>query len=267
MPPYVPTDDPTDRRDEILLKIIPEDRRRAYDSHDVIEVLADRGSFFEVGPDWGRSLVTGLCRFGGYPVGILANNPMHIGGALDAQGSQKQARFIEFCDTFHIPLIYLVDVPGFMIGQAAEKEGTLRKGMRALQAMAEATVPMVTVPMVTVHVRKGFGMALDTTANTERLTLRVAWPTAEWGSIPIEGGVFAAHRREIEAAPDPVAYRVGFEARLLEQASPWKPAERFGVDEMLDPTETREFIYRFIKASQGSIRTSLGPKLRCGTRV
>ncbi|MFQ5873236.1 MAG: acyl-CoA carboxylase subunit beta [Dehalococcoidia bacterium] len=262
MPPHATTDDPPDRRDEVLLEIMPEDRRRAYDPHDIIEVLVDRGSFFEIGPDWGRALITGLCRFGGYSVGILANNPMHIGGALDAQAAQKQARFVEVCDTFHIPLVYLVDVPGFMIGEAAERDATLRKGMRALQALMEATVPMVTV-----HTRKAFGMACNATANPERLHLRVAWPTAEWGDMPIEGGVAAAFRREIEAAPDPDAYRAEVEARLLKDASPWGTAEAFGVEELIDPTETRGFITRFLKAAQGSIKTNLGPKSRTGIRV
>ena len=262
MPPYIPTDDPPDRHDELLLEIIPEDRRRAYDSHDVIEVMVDRGSFFEIGPDWGRSLITGLCRFGGYPVGVMASNPIHIGGALDAQAAQKQTRFVELCDTFHIPLVYLVDVPGFMIGEAAEREGTLRKGMRALQAMMEATVPMVTV-----HMRKAFGMACNATANPDRLLLRLGWPTGEFGDMPVEGGVAAAFRREIDAAEDPDAFRAEIEARLLEDSSPWKTAEAFGLEEMIDPTETREYIYRFIKAAQGSIRTNLGPKYRCGIRV
>lgn len=262
MPPYVATDDPPDRRDEEFLRLIPEDRRRAYDSHDIIELMSDRGSFFEIGPDWGRSLITGLCRFGGYPVGVLASNPMHIGGALDALAAQKQTRFIELCDTFHIPLVYLVDVPGFMIGEAAEREGTLRKGMRALQAMMEATVPMITV-----HMRKAFGMACNATANPDRLLLRIGWPTGEFGDMPVEGGVAAAFRREIEAAPDPDAYRAQIEARLLEDSSPWKTAEAFGLEEMLDPTETRGFICRFIKAAQGSIRTQLGPKYRCGVRL
>ncbi|MFQ5933349.1 MAG: acyl-CoA carboxylase subunit beta [Dehalococcoidia bacterium] len=261
-PSHVETDDPPDRRDEFFLGIMPEDRRRAYDVHDLIEVLVDWGSFFEIGPDWGRALVTGLCRFGGYPVGILANNPMHVGGALDPPASQKQARFIEFCDTFHLPLAYLVDVPGFMIGGAAERGGTLRKGMRALQAMLEATVPMVTV-----HVRKAFGMACCATANPEGLMLRLAWPTAEFGDMPIEGGVAAGFRREIETAVDPDARRAEIEARMLKLASPFGTAEAFGVEEMIDPTETREFIFDFIKGSQGFIRTNLGPKYRCGVRV
>ncbi len=262
MAPFCPTDDPTDRRDDVLLKIIPEDRRRAYDTHDVIQVLIDQGSFFEIGPDWGMCFITGLARIGGYPVGVLANNPMHLGGALDAQGCQKQTRFVEFCDTFNIPLVYLVDVPGFMIGEAAEREGTLRKGMRAIQAMAE-----ITVPMVTVYMRKAFGMAVDATSNLDRLHLRVVWPTVEWGSMPVEGGVAAAHRREIEAAPDPEKRRAEIEGRLLEKAYPWKIAEDFGLEEMIDPTETREYIYNFIDAAQGSIRSSLGPKPRFGPRL
>ena len=154
MPPYVPTDDPPDRQDEVLLEIMPEDPKAAYDVRDIIEVIADRGSFFEIGGHRAPAFVCGFARFGGYPVGILANNPMHLGGALDGPGSEKKTRFIEFCDTFHIPMVYFVDIPGFMIGLDAERDGTLRKGMRALQALLEANVPMVTV-----YLHKCYGMA------------------------------------------------------------------------------------------------------------
>ncbi len=262
MPPFQPTDDPPDRRDEILLKLIPEDRRRSYDIHEVIGIILDRDSFFEISPDWGKCLVAGLGRLGGFPVGILASNPLHLGGALDAAGSQKQTRFIELCDTFHIPLIYLADVPGFMIGPAAEEEGTLRKGMRAMQAMSEATVPVISV-----HMRKGYGMAYDTTFNPHRLHLRLMWPTAETGSLPVEGGVAAGFRREIESAPDPKARRAEIEARLLEESSPWTLAESFALEEMVDPTETRGYIYHFIEAVQGAIKANLGPKPRYGPRI
>ena len=262
MAPFVETGDPPDRQDDILLRLIPEDRRQAYDSHDLIDVIFDRGSFFEIGPDWGRSLIVGPARIGGYPVGVLSSNPMYIGGALDAQASTKQARFIELCDTFNLPIVYLVDVPGFMIGPAAEREGTLRKGMRALQAMMESTVPMVTV-----HMRKAFGMACNSTANPDRLHLRIGWATGEFGDMPVEGGVFAAFRREIEAADDPDAKRSQIEAKLLEDSSPWKTAEAFGLEEMIDPVETRYYIYRFVKAAQGAIQSGLGPKGRFGTRV
>jgi len=115
--------------------------------------------------------------------------------------------------------------------------------------------------------RKGFGMAYDTTFNPARLHLRLAWPTAEWGSLPVEGGVAAAYRREIESAPDPEAHRAEIEARLLEEASAWKIAEAFAIEEMIDPTETRGFIFRFIDAAQDTLRASLGPKPRYGPRL
>ena len=255
MPPVADCDDPTERFDEKLYKIVPENRRRAYDVHKVINVLVDEGSFFEIGPDWGRALVTGLSRFGGYPVGVLANNPMVLGGAVDAKAADKQTRFIQLCNTFNIPFVYLVDTPGFLIGEEAEKAATLRRGLTAVQTMLAATVPMVTV-----HTRKAFGLAALATANIDRACLRLCWPSSEFGDMPVEGGVAAAFRREIEAASDPAAYQREIEEQLLEESSPWKTAEAFAVEEMIDPVETRSYICKFIKASQGRIRTQLGPK-------
>ena len=257
MPPYADNGDPIDRADETLLKVVPESRRRAYDVHRVIEIIVDHDSFFEIGPDWGRSLVTGLARFGGYPVGILAHNPMHLGGALDANGADKQTRFVQFCDTFHLPLVYLVDTPGFLIGEAAERAGTLRKGLAAVQAIVEATVPIVTV-----HTRKAFGLAGLATTNIDRSGLRLCWPSGEFGDMPVEGGVAAAYRREIEAAEDPLAFQKSIEQQLLDEASPWKTAEAFAVEEMIDPVETRGYVCRFIRASQQRIQSDLGRKGR-----
>ena len=198
-----------------------------------------------------------LGRFGDYPVGVLASNPMHIGGALDAAASDKQTRFIQICDTFHIPLVYLVDTPGFLIGEAAEKAGTLRRGLSAVQVMLEASVPIVTV-----HMRKAFGLAALASSNIDKLGLRLCWPSSEFGDMPVEGGVAAAFRREIEAADDPAAFEKMVETQLLEEASPWRTAEAFAVEEMIDPAETRSYVCRFIKASQGRIRSDLGPKNR-----
>ena len=262
MPPYVPSDDPPGRQDEVLLEIMPEDPKAAYDVRDIIEVIADRGSFFEIGGHRAPAFVCGFARFGGYPVGILANNPMHLGGALDGPGSEKKTRFIEFCDTFHMPMIYFVDIPGFMIGLDAERDGTLRKGMRALQALLEANVPMVTV-----YLHKCYGMAGLATGNASRLNLRLAWPTAEFGGIPIEGGVFSAHRHQIQASDDPSALIAEVEARMRLASSPWKTAEAFGVEEMIDPTETRGMIVKFLKAAQGVIKHNLGPNPRYGARL
>lgn len=255
LPPVLACDDPSDRVTDKLYKIVPENRRRVYDVRKVVKVIVDEGSFFEIGPDWGRALVTGLCRFGGFPVGMLANNPMHLGGAVDAAAAEKQARFMQLCDTFHIPLVYLVDTPGFLIGVEAEKAGTLRRGLRAVQTMYESDVPMVTV-----HTRKAFGLAALATANAEKLCLRLAWASGEFGDMPVEGGVAAAFRREIEAAEDPQAFAKQIENELIGANSSWKSAEAFAVEEIIDPSETRHVICRFIKAAQGRIRTSLGPR-------
>jgi acetyl-CoA carboxylase carboxyltransferase component len=262
LPPVTVTGDPVDRSCDELLKVFPTNRRRMYDPRDIIEVVVDRGSFFEVGTHWGRTVVQGFARIGGQPVGVFSNSPMHLGGALDGAGSEKQLRFMELCDTFHLPVIYFVDVPGFMIGPDAERDSVLRKGARAMQVMSELRVPVVTV-----HTRKAYGMAVNTTNAAEGLCLRLAWPTAEWGDMPPEGTVEAAFRRQIAAAPDPEAYRTRVEERLRAEGSPWLTAEAFGVEEMIDPAETRYYIARFLEACQGALKLQLGPRIRTGPRV
>ncbi len=262
MPPKVESDDPVDRACEEILRIMPTNRRRIYDVRAIIEVVFDRGSFFEIGRDWGKAVVLGLSRIGGRSVGVVASNPGHIGGALDGPAAEKQVRFMEFCDTFHIPIVYFVDVPGFMIGADAERGGVVRKGTRAMQAMAELQVPVITI-----HTRKAYGMAVSTSSAPEALGLRLAWPTAEGGDMPAEGAVEAAFRRQIAAAPDPDAYRRRIEEGLIAEASPWRIAEAFGVEEIIDPAETRRYIARFLEASEGAIRSQLGIRWRMGPRI
>ena len=162
----------------------------------LIRSVVDGGDYFEVKPHWGNSVITVLARVDGLPIGIVANNPLKNGGALDRDGSDKQTHFLELCNYFHIPIVYLVDVPGFMIGEQAEREGTLRSGMRAVWVGLQATVPQLTIV-----IRKCYGMAGMATGNPRRLNYRLGWPSGEWGSIPIEGGVDAAYRREIANAP------------------------------------------------------------------
>ncbi len=262
LPPLGPTDDPTDRSCEELLQIMPTQRRRIYDPRDIINTVVDRGSFFEIGANWGRTVVQGFARIGGLPIGVFSSNPKYSGGALDGGGAEKQARFMELCDTFHLPIVYFVDVPGFMIGEAAERGGVLRKGGRAMQVMSE-----VKVPVVTIHTRKAYGMAVSTTSAPEALGLRLAWPTGEWGDMPAEGAVEAAFRREIAAAPDPDARRKQIEERLVEEASPWKTAEAFGVEEMIDPAETRFYIARFLEAAAPALKLQLGQRSITAPRV
>ncbi|WP_116202660.1 acyl-CoA carboxylase subunit beta [Amycolatopsis circi] len=248
LPDRTPCDDPVDRRAPELLDIIPENRRQAYRAAKVVKAVVDRDSFFEIGPRWGKSLVTGLARIDGMPIGVLASNPQHLGGAMDAAAAEKQVRLINLCNTFHLPVLYFVDVPGFMVGPQAERANVMRWGVRAIQSVVEATVPVITV-----QVRKAYGLAVSATSNPDRLGLRLAWPSGEWGDLPIEGGVEAAYRREIESADDPAAMRARIEDRMRSLVDPWRTVEAFGVEHMIDPRETREVVASFLDAGQGAL--------------
>jgi acetyl-CoA carboxylase carboxyltransferase component len=168
---------------------------------------------------------------------------------------------MELCDTFHIPIVFLVDVPGFMVGTQAEQLGTLRDGMRAVYVAMQASVPMFTVV-----IRKCYGMAGMATCDKNQLDFKIAWPSAEWGSLPIEGGVAAAYRRELAAAEDPAQRLREIEEDLRQYASPFRTAEAFAVEDIIDPRDTRAYLCRFIEAAQTRIATSLGPKHKTGVR-
>ena len=157
-----------------------------------MSMVIDRDSFFEIQPTYGKALIVGLARLDGHVVGIVANNPKVYGGAMDVAATRKQTHFVELCDTFHIPLVFFVDVPGFMVGADAERAATLREGMRSVYVGLQATVPIFTVV-----IRKCYGMAGMGTTDKNGLNFKVAWPSAEWGSLPIEGGVSAAFKNAI----------------------------------------------------------------------
>jgi acetyl-CoA carboxylase carboxyltransferase component len=258
-PPVVAADDPPDRRDAELLEIVPRDRRQPYKARRILEAVLDRGSVLEVGGRHGRSLVTALARLEGRPVGVLASDPEHYGGGLTAEASDKLSRFVDMCDQFHLPVVNFVDQPGFVIGTASERAGTIRRGTRALYAIHQATVPWVSV-----LVRKVFGVAGAGHGDGSRLNLRFAWPSGDWGSLPIEGGIEAAYRRELEAAEDPVALRADIEARLNAVRSPFRTAERFSVEEIVDPRETRPLLCDWAQRAHELVRHELhaGPKAR-----
>jgi len=234
-----PADDPR-RRDDDLIRIVPRNRRHAYDVRRLLGHVVDRDSLFEIAPRYGASLVTALARLDGYPVGVLANDPKHAGGAVTAAASEKMTRFVDLCDTFHLPVVNFVDNPGFLIGVAAERAGTIRKGVRALAAVYQATVPWVTV-----IVRRVFGVAGAGHANVQALNLRYAWPSGDWGSLPLEGGIEAAYRRELEAAPDRATLMREIEERLNAVRSPFRTAEAFGIEEIIDPRDTRKILCEF----------------------
>jgi len=261
MAPRGPSEDDPERREEALLGIVPRNRRRPYDVRRLLRLVFDQGSLLELSPGFGRSLVTALARANGYPVGVMANDPRHLGGSLDATAAEKLMRFVDLCDTFHLPVVNFVDQPGFMIGLEAERRGTIRKGVRALFAVEQSRVPWLAI-----IVGRCYGVAGGGHIRHSGLSLRFAWPSAEWGSLPIEGGVEAAYRREIEAAPDPEARKREIEDKLRRLRSPFLTAEAFGVEEIIDPRDTRPLVCQFAEMAQGLLRTQLGPRQVTGMR-
>ena len=261
LPPALPATDPADRREEALLSIVPRNRRQPYDMKKLIRLVVDRDSMFEIQPSFGKELITCLARLNGKVVGIVANNRMVYAVAMGVNGARKKTHFTELCDCFHIPLIFLVDVPGFMVGKEAEAAATLREGMRSVYVSLQASVPMVTIV-----IRKCYGMAGMGATDKNGLDFKLAWPSAEWGSLPIEGGVAAAFRREIAAAPDPKKREAELEEELRSMASPFRTAEAFGVEEIIDPRDTRSYLCRLVDAMQGRLRTTVGPKMKAGVR-
>ena len=251
-----PADDPA-RRDESLLSAIPRNRRRPYRVREVLASVLDRDSFFEIGGGWGRSVVTGFARLDGYPVGVISNDPYEYGGGLTADGSEKMAHFVDLCDTFHVPAVNFLDQPGFVIGTAGEKAATIRKGARAMTAVFQATVPWVTIIM-----RRAFGVAGAAHANTEGLNLRYAWPSGDWGSLPLEGGIEAAYKRDLANAPDPDAMRAELEARFNSIRSPFRTAEAFGIEHLIDPRDTRPILCDWVELAYEVESTRLGPRRR-----
>ncbi|MEI6417641.1 MAG: carboxyl transferase domain-containing protein [Sphingomonadales bacterium] len=243
---------PKDRRrkgDDWLASAVPRDPRRLYPVRPIVETLVDRGSWFEIGREWGLGVVTGLARIDGWPVAIVASNPEALGGLWTAATARKVERMVDLADTFHLPVIQLVDNPGFMIGRRAEEEATIRWGSRALAAIYQASVPWCAVIM-----RKAYGMAGSGHAPADRFRWRLAWPSGDWGSLPIAGGLEAAYRGELEAADDPAAKLAEIKARLDRVRSPFRTAEKFGVEAIIDPRDTRSELIQFVTMAQRALK-------------
>lgn len=260
LPPVIPCSDPVNRREEELIRIVPRDPRKPYSMKKAIELIVDQGSLFEIQPTFGKAAITALARLNGYPVGVIGNNPM-VGGRIDVKSARKQAHFIELCDCFHIPIVFFLDVPGFMIGKESEEAAILREGARAIHAKCQATVPLITV--VT---RKCYGMGGGVGIDKYGLDFKIAWPSGEWGSLAVEGGVRAQYKREIESAPDPAKREKELEAELKKITSPFLSAEAFAVEDLIDPRDTRPYLCRFIKAMQPRLAADVGPKAKYGVR-
>jgi acetyl-CoA carboxylase carboxyltransferase component len=245
LPPVLPCGDDPERRDESLMDVVPRDRRKVYKMRSIIETVVDRGSFFEMGRMFGRSIITGLARLQGRPVALMAGDPTHYAGAWTADACDKIIRFVDLAETFHLPVVYLADCPGFLIGLEAEKSATIRHGVRAMAAVNQTTVPWCTV-----IVRNAFGVAGAVNVPAGRLALRYAWLSGYWGSLPLEGGIEAAYRAEIEAAEDPAAKLREIEERLNLLRSPFRTAEAFWVEEIIDPRDTRRLLCEFARLAE-----------------
>jgi acetyl-CoA carboxylase carboxyltransferase component len=240
LPPRAePTDDPL-RADDWLMNAIPRDRRTVYKVRKIIESVVDRDSYFEIGKLWGRSAVTGLARVDGWPVGILASDPYHYGAGWTADASDKIIRFVDFCNTFHLPVIHLVDQPGFVIGVGGEKAGTIRHGARLLSAIYQAKTPWCSIILRRVYGVAGAGHHPHT-----NIMFRAAWPSGDWGSLPLEGGIEAAYKSDLAASEDPDALLADITKRLNRVRSPFRTAETFEVEEIIDPRDTRRHLTEF----------------------
>ncbi|PLT35196.1 acyl-CoA carboxylase subunit beta [Bacillus sp. V5-8f] len=253
LPPVLPTEDVIDRRDDRLISVIPRNRRKTYKIRDILPMIFDEGSIFEMGRYYGGGTVTCFARLDGHPVGVIAPDPNMNGGGLTAESSEKLQRFVDLCQTFHLPIVNLVDQPGMVIGIQSEQKGTIRKGVRAIAAVYQATVPMIEIIM-----RRVFGVGGAGMTNGHGLNLRYAWPSGDWGSLPVEGGVQVAYRRELEASENPGALLQEILERMESVRSPFRTAEAFGVEEIIDPRDTRPLLCDWVKDAYRLLPQQLG---------
>ena len=238
--PFHETGDPPDRSVEGLDKIVPVNPRAAYDVRRVIKAVFDHDSWFEIKPSWAKNIVIGLARAAGHAVGVVANQPMQKGGVLDSDAADKAARFIRMCDAFNVPLVYLMDVPGFLVGSQVEKQGIIRHGAKMLYATAEATVPKITVIM-----RKAYGAGYYVMCGKGyEPDVLVAWPLAEISVMGPEGAVNIIFNKQIEASSDPEATRAQMIEAIRAQINPYLAAGWAMIDDVIDPAETRRVIVR-----------------------
>ena len=256
VPPRAPCDDPPERAEEELASIIPRNQRQVYNARRLLSLVFDQGSLFEIAPAYGPSSITMLARLSGYPVGVIANDPFRFGGGLTRSAAEKVETFVDLCDTFHLPVVNFVDQPGTVIGLEAEREGAVRGTIRLVSAIEQSRVPWCGM-----IVRRLFGLAGTSYGRLQGVNLHYAWPSARWGSIPIQGGVRAAFRRELDALPaeEAAARLEELEAQYDALSSPFRTAEAFGVPEIIDPRRTRPVLCEWIEDAYAVLPEQLGP--------
>ena len=250
LPPRVSSGDDPNRREESLISIVPKDPRRIYDMRAVLRAVCDRGSFFEIGCDWGKSIITGLARLDGYPCAVFAEDPRIYAGGWTADSCRKLIRLSDLASTFHLPLVHLQDCPGFVIGKQSEEEATIRFGSAALAALGQATVPFACI--VT---RKAYGVAGAANRIPGTHSYRASWPSGDWGSLPLEGGIEVAYKAELAESDDRDALLEEIKARLNRVRSPHRTAEKYSIEEIIDPRDTRRVLCEWIGLAQRALRT------------
>jgi acetyl-CoA carboxylase carboxyltransferase component len=240
LPPRGDRNDDPARRIEWLIDAIPRDIRKVYKMRPIVEAVVDEGSFFEMGRHYGRSIITGFARLDGWPVALMASDPYSYGGAWTSDACRKIAKFVDLAETFHLPIVYMSDCPGFQIGKEAEELGTIKEGVRAMSAIWQTTTPWCAL-----IVRNAFGVAGAAHRNGGRFCTRYAWPSGRWGSLPLEGGIEAAYRGDLDAAEDRDAKLAEITDRLNKLRSPFRSAESFWIEEIVDPRDTRALLCDF----------------------
>ncbi len=232
--------DTVDRREEALISLVPREPTQVYSMRRCLDMVLDRGTVFEIGKHWGRAAITALARLDGWPVAVVASDPSYLGGSWEAKTSEKVERFVKLADQFRLPIVHLVDNPGFMIGREAEMAGTIRYGVQAMNAIYKASVPLASIVL-----RRAYGIAGSAMSNADRYQYRFCWPSGDWGSLPIAGGLEVAYKSELEAAEDPDALLEEIRTRLGKVTSPFRSAERYNVEDIIDPRDTRPLLCEF----------------------
>ena len=245
--PMAECSDPIERADEELLDVLPESNRKPYDMYEVIRRIVDDGEYFDMKPQWAKTIITCFARFGGRPCGIVANQPKQLGGILDNDSADKAARFVNLCNAFGIPLLFIQDVPGFMVGSKVEEGGIIRHGAKMLHAVANATVPKITV-----ITRKAYGAGYYVmNGRAYEPDLIVAWPSAEISVMGAEGAVEIVMRKQVEAADDPAAMKAHLIGEYRKIIDVYIAAKNGMIDEVIDPRETRQVVCRALELAEG----------------
>ncbi len=249
LPPVEDWGDKPDRREEWLIDAVPREARQSYDMRAILSAVVDQDSFFEIGRSWGTSLITGLARLDGVPVAVYGEDPTIYGGGWTADACRKLIRLTDLASLFKLPVVHFEDCPGFVIGKTAEEEGTIRYGSAALVALRQLTVPYCTV-----LVRKAFGVAGASNRAPGATSMRLAWPSADWGSLPLEGGLEVAYKAELADSDDPDGLREEIAERLNRVRSPLRSAEFYEIEQIVDPRDTRPLLCDWVHLARRSLR-------------